>query len=68
MTFGNETVTIGNMSDSESKSYSDTRRASPKSMSAAKRDAHGYIQYPINRMHERYLNYLKFMVQNLKAG
>lgn len=28
------------MSDSESKTYSDSRRASPKSMSAAKRDAH----------------------------
>jgi RNA polymerase sigma-70 factor (ECF subfamily) len=39
MTFGNEAVTIGNMSYNESKSYSDTRRASPKSLSAAKRDA-----------------------------
>ena len=30
MTFGNETVIIDNMSNKEPKSYSDTRRASPK--------------------------------------
>mgnify|MGYP000692568006 FL=1 len=39
MTFGNETVIIDNMSNNEPKSYSDTRRASTKSLSAAKRDA-----------------------------
>jgi len=68
MTFGNETVIIDNMSNNEPKSYSDTRRASPKSLSAAKEMLYGCIQFPTIRMLEHYLIYLRFMVLNSKAG